>query len=92
MARIFSKSGDVQIIPHDKKTYQGSSKNTKYSPRVLFTRKRYKVKTMSDNRMNRHPEFLQETMFQEHGTKVLITNPNADQYLNKSAEEKKNAK
>ena len=44
---------------------------------------------MSDNRMNRHPEFLQETMFQDHGTKVLITNPAADQYLDKSAEEKK---
>ena len=44
---------------------------------------------MSDNRMNRHPEFLQETMFQEHGTKVLITNPAADQYLDKSAEDKK---
>tara|TARA_R110002012_G_scaffold163561_1_gene325918 strand:- start:7707 stop:7874 length:168 start_codon:yes stop_codon:yes gene_type:complete len=36
---------------------------------------------MSDERMNKHPEFLQETMFQEHGTKVLITNPKADQYL-----------
>ena len=33
MARIFSKVGDVEIIPHDKKTYQGSSKNTKYSRR-----------------------------------------------------------
>ena len=28
-----------------------------------------------------YPEFLQETMFQEHGTKVLITNPEADKYL-----------
>ena len=28
-------------------------------------------------------------MFQEHGTKVLITNPAADQYLNKSAEDKR---
>ena len=36
---------------------------------------------MSDERMNKHPEFLQETMFQEHGTKVLITNPKADVYL-----------
>ena len=44
---------------------------------------------MSDNRSNRHPEFLQETMFEEHGTRVLITNPAADQYLNRSAEEKK---
>ncbi len=36
---------------------------------------------MSNERMNRHPEFLQETMFQEHGTKVIITNPNAEKYL-----------
>ena len=36
---------------------------------------------MTESRSNRHPEFLQETMFQEHGTKVLITNPQADQYL-----------
>ncbi len=36
---------------------------------------------MSDERMNKHPEFLQETMFQEHGTRVLITNPKADAYL-----------
>ena len=43
MARIFSKSGNVEIIPHDKKTYQGSSKNTKYSPRGSRPRrKRYK--------------------------------------------------
>ena len=39
---------------------------------------------MSDERMNKHPEFLQETMFQEHGTKVLITNPKADAYLDAS--------
>ena len=37
---------------------------------------------MTEGRSNRHPEFLQETMFQEHGTKVLITNPASDQYLN----------
>lgn len=36
-------------------------------------------------RSNKHPEFLQETMFQEHGTKVLITNPRADQYLDQHA-------
>jgi hypothetical protein len=36
---------------------------------------------MSNERMNKHPEFLQETMFQEHGTKVLITNPKSDAYL-----------
>ena len=39
---------------------------------------------MTEERSNRHPEFLQETMFQEHGTRVLITNPNADKYLNDS--------
>ena len=39
---------------------------------------------MSNERMNKHPEFLQETMFEEHGTKVLITNPKADAYLNAS--------
>ena len=33
MARIFSKSGDTLIIPHEKKTFQGQSKNTKFSPR-----------------------------------------------------------
>ena len=37
---------------------------------------------MTEGRNNRHPEFLQETMFQEHGTRVLITNPASDQYLN----------
>ena len=37
---------------------------------------------MTEPRMNRHPEFLQETMFAEQGTKVLITNPAADKYLN----------
>jgi len=38
--------------------------------------------------MNRHPEFLQETMFQEQGTKVLITNPAADKYLEASKNRK----
>lgn len=33
MARIFSKAGEVEIIPHEKNTYQGSSKNTKYAKR-----------------------------------------------------------
>ena len=28
-----------------------------------------------------NPEFLAEYMTQEHGTKVLITNPKADYYL-----------
>ena len=39
-------------------------------------------------RMNRHPEFLEETMFAEHGTKVLITNPAADKYLEQADVEK----
>ena len=29
-----------------------------------------------------YPEFLSEVMFEEHGTRVLITNPAADVYLN----------
>lgn len=33
MARIFTKNGESLIIPTEKKTYQGSSKCTKYSPR-----------------------------------------------------------
>ena len=32
-----------------------------------------------------NPEFLQETMFEDHGTKVLITNPKADKYLSQSS-------
>lgn len=32
-------------------------------------------------RDNRHPEFIQEIMEQEYGTRVLITNPNSDKYL-----------
>ena len=31
-----------------------------------------------------YPEFLEETMFAEHGTKVLITNPKADVYLDQA--------
>ena len=43
MARIFSKNGDVTIQPTEKKTYQGSSKNTKYSRRSNNSRrKRYR--------------------------------------------------
>ena len=45
---------------------------------------RIEDKAVDDPRANRHPEFLQETMFQEHGTRVLITNPAADKYLNKA--------
>ena len=40
-------------------------------------------------RSNKHPEFLQETMFQEHGTKVLITNPGADKYLDEYSKKRK---
>ena len=29
MARIFSKSGQIEIVPHKKKTYQGDSARTK---------------------------------------------------------------
>ena len=36
-----------------------------------------------------NPEFLQETMFEEHGTKVLITNPKADKYLDMAAKQKR---
>ena len=32
-----------------------------------------------------NPEFLQETMFEEHGTRVLITNPLANKYLDMAA-------
>lgn len=43
MARIYSKSGDIFIIPHQKKTYQGNSKNTKYSRKSNSSgRKRYR--------------------------------------------------
>ena len=31
MARIFTKTGEELILPTEKRTYQGSSKNTKYS-------------------------------------------------------------
>lgn len=30
-----------------------------------------------------YPEFLEETMFAEHGTRVLITDRAADDYLNR---------
>ena len=36
-----------------------------------------------------NPEFLQETMFADHGTKVLITNPLADKYLDMAAKQKR---
>ena len=37
---------------------------------------------------NPNPEFLEETMFAEFGTKVLITNPKSDLYLKKASENK----
>lgn len=37
---------------------------------------------------NPNPDFLSEVMFQEHGTRVLITNPAADQYLEKHRQQK----
>ena len=43
MAVIYTKSGTVEIVPTNKKTRQGSSKNTKYSRRSNSSqRKRYK--------------------------------------------------
>ena len=30
---------------------------------------------------NPNPDMIQEIMFEEHGTKVLITDPAADRYL-----------
>ena len=36
----------------------------------------------------RYPEFLQETMFEDHGTKVLITDPAADQYMEEAKRRK----
>lgn len=34
------------------------------------------------------PDFLSEVMFQDHGTRVLITDPAADQYLEKHRQQK----
>ena len=35
-----------------------------------------------------NPDFIQEVMFEEHGTKVLITDPAADIYLKESKKRK----
>ena len=35
-----------------------------------------------------YPEFLEETMFADHGTKVLITDPKADVYLEQNRKKK----
>ena len=59
---------------------------------VVLVGNRIEDRAVDDPRRNRHPEFLEETMFAEHGTKVLITNPAADQYLeqaHREAEEEK---
>lgn len=37
---------------------------------------------------NPNPDFLSEVMFQEHGTRVLITDPAAEQYLEKHRQQK----
>ncbi len=34
-----------------------------------------------------YPEFLEETMFAEHGTRVLITDRASEDYLNKHKEQ-----
>ena len=44
--------------------------------KVPFSPKWSKIMATQPN-----PEFLQETMFADHGTKVLITNPKANKYL-----------
>ena len=75
-------------------------KPTKVVPKTLNTLhgdvapvgNRIEDRVVGEPRTNRHPEFLEETMFAEHGTKVLITNPAADQYLeqaHREAEEEK---
>lgn len=40
MARIFSKSGEVMIVPHKKKTYQGDGPRTKASARSNSSRRK----------------------------------------------------
>ena len=40
MAVIYTKNGNVEIVPTNKKTYQGSSKNTKYSKRSNSSQKK----------------------------------------------------
>ena len=43
MAVIYTKSGTVEIVPTNKKTRQGCSKNTKYARRSNSSqRKRYR--------------------------------------------------
>ncbi len=40
MAVMYTKTGDIQIFPTEKKTYQGSSKNTKYSRKANNRRRK----------------------------------------------------
>ncbi len=40
MAVIYTKAGDMQIVPTNKKTRQGASKNTKYSKRSNSSRRK----------------------------------------------------
>ena len=42
---------------------------------------------MDEPRRNKHPEILQEVMYDDHGTRVLITDPAADVYLDRHREE-----
>ena len=70
-------------------------KLTKAHRRILNTHRgdvapvgnRIEDKDVAEARTNKHPEFLEETMFAEHGTKVLITNPAADVYLEQAHRE-----
>ena len=97
MARIFSKTGDIEIIPHKKKTYQGDGPRTKSCKRGSRPRRKLSrgqgrgsiTKTASIMAKEYpYPEFLEETMFAEQGTKVLITDPAADVLLEKARQRK----
>ena len=75
-------------------------KLTKVVQRILNTHhggvapvgNRIEDKVVDEPRANKHPEFLQETMFEEHGTRVLITNPAADKYLDQYSREEQERK
>ena len=76
----------IRVVPKTLNTHHGG---------VALVGNRIGGKAVDEPRTNRHPEFLEETMFAEHGTKVLITNPAADQYLeqaHREAEEEKRRK
>ncbi len=66
--------------------------NTHHEGDVLVGNRTGGKAVAEEPRTNRHPEFLEETMFAEHGTKVLITNPAADQYLDKHSREEEKRK